>query len=74
MANNLVIGGNTYENVEYVYFQNSDGNTVTFVDSTSFENSMKASLASFKEGIAQTLQTASITVSALGAQISYSEE
>jgi hypothetical protein len=42
----LVIGGNTYKNIEYVQIQREDGTIATFYDSNRLDNrAMKASLS-----------------------------
>ena len=53
----LIIGSNTYQNVEYVKIKRADGTMATFFDTKDKEKLYMSSSVSYKKGLAYALST-----------------
>lgn len=51
----LIIGGNTYQNVEYVKIKQADGKMATFFDTKDKEKLYMSGSVSYKKGLAHSL-------------------
>lgn len=51
----LIIGGNTYQNIEYVRIKRADGTIATFFDSKNKNNMQLETAISYKKGLAHSL-------------------
>lgn len=51
----LIIGGNTYQNIDYVKIKKADGTIATFFDSENKSNQQLDASVSYKKGLAHLL-------------------
>lgn len=51
----LIIGGNTYQNIEYVKIKRADGTIATFFDTKDKEKLYMSGSVSYKKGLAHLL-------------------
>ena len=65
----LVIGGNTYQNIDYVKIKRADGTTATFFDSSNKENLYMSGSVSYTKGLAYSL-SASLNLEAFTTSVS----
>lgn len=63
----LVIGGNTYRNIDYVKIKSADGTTVTFLDSKNKSNQQLDASISYTKGLANRLLSTSLNLGTISA-------
>lgn len=69
----LVIGGNTYQNIEYVKIKRADGKIATFFESRNKSNQQLDTSVSYKRGLAWSM-SASVESAIITASLKKVEE